>query len=177
MSPCHWPELLWVDGSHGQHARGYSGTPVFPATPGTLSAQAPGLMTFGTHRMDRCDLLFYHVFQASHSPGRAAHRGLASTRTQPGLPQFKAWTVSARCFCLSAASHFTWQYGFRSRRTVGFPGLIGLADLAEFPVCRVPCQCHTSRSGLRTKPARLSIYTRSHENVPSAVARIDCSVT
>lgn len=37
VSPFHWPELLWVDGSHGQHARGCSETPAFPATFGTLS--------------------------------------------------------------------------------------------------------------------------------------------
>lgn len=177
MSPCHWPELLWVHGSHGQHARGYSGTPVFPATSGTLSAQAPGLMTFGTHRMDRSDLLFDHVFQASHSAGRVAHRGLASTHTQPGLPQFKTWGVSARCFSLSLVSHFAWHCWFRSRRTVVFPGLIGWADLADFPVCRVPDQCDTSRSGLRTKPAHLGIYRRSHKSMPSALARIACSVT
>lgn len=176
-SPRHWPELLWVQGSHGQHARGYSGTPVFPATSGTLSAQAPGLMTFGTHRMDRSDLLFDHVFQASHSAGRAAHRALASTQTQPGLPQFRTWGVSARCFSLSVVSHFAWRCWFRSRRTDVFPGLIGRADLAEFLVCRVPYQCDTSRSEFRAKPALLSIYRRSHKTVSSALARIACSVT
>ena len=63
MSSSRWPELLWVLGLHGQHAwhvQGNSETLAFPATLGTLSAQAPGMMTFGTHRMDRSDLLFYH---------------------------------------------------------------------------------------------------------------------
>lgn len=128
-----------------------------PQRPGPCQPRHPGWMTFGTHRMDRGDLLFYHVLQAVRSAGHAAHRGLASTLTQPWLPQFEAWAPSARSFALSALSalsSFAWHCWLRPTRPVLFPDLIGLAGLADFPMCRVPLKSDTSRSGLRTQPAR-----------------------